>query len=737
MTIQPPRLVLAPAFLILCLLLTVAAAEGATYRGESRIFQQPNGAEVEVRLFGTELYLRAESADGYALALDRASGFICYAEKAADGGLVATEIRYRGAADAETLRLLAKRGVRPGLRASSAKVAGIVAGTRQSLRQGRDVASAESGATSLDVVLQAQYSRYSPVLGSGKGLVVLVDFSDRVGSIAASEYDKAFNGDTYDSLGSIRTWIESISYAKYTASHTVIGPMRADYPTSHYVGGAEFDYSASRELMKQVFKYIDDQIDLTSYATKGAMPSLVVIYPGAEIAKVWATGLWPHSGEGGYTTSEGVKIPNAFISNGGTKTPMSLSTFRHELGHSLFTWPDTYDYDDDSAGAGGFATETTLPCAPFRAWVGWLNVIDVASANLSYSLPANGDTCLRYKNASNASEFFVLEYMRKDSVKRADTPDEGLLIWHVDEAGDNSAQDMTPTKHYVLSVEQADGLFELEKDGTKRAGDLYHAGYKDRFDDTTTPNSKWWNGSASGLTVCNIGALDPSMSVSVGCNGPVEPASIPDGGAGGSLATGGATGAGGGSGTGGATGAGGARDAGREGAARDSAAEAQDAAVESTGPGNGGSTAAGGTSGSGGVASTGGVASSGGVSGSGGTTASGGTVGSGGQRSTAPASGGASGSASGGSVAAGGAGGGGGGSPAGSGGNGAGGSAAGSGGSAAAQGGSKGSSTTAQPAPSQSGCNCALGTGHAAGLPAAGAVLLLLAVARRRRRVRR
>jgi M6 family metalloprotease-like protein len=619
---RSPRHLLAALSLILCSLAS-PIADAAPYRGSSRFFQQPSGATVEVRLFGTELYLRAESPDGYALAIDRPTGWICYAESNAAGGLQSSGIHYLGQADAVTLQRLARRGIVPKLRASAAAIASNVQQAKQSL------AGADDG-------IPRSYAlggpKYAPVLGTGKGLVVLVDFSDRVATITTDEYDKAFNGDTYDTLGSVRTWIEAISYGKYTATHTVVGTMRAAYPTSHYVGGAEFDYSASQELMKQVFKYIDDNVDLTSYATNGAMPSLVVIYPGAEIAKVWATGLWPHSGEGGYTTSEKVRIPNAFISNGGTRTPVDLDTFRHELGHSLFNWPDTYDYDDDSAGAGGFATETTLPCAPFRAWVGWMNVVDVAGLNQAYALTANGDTCLRYKNPKASTEFFMVEYMRKDKVKRPDAPDEGLLVWHIDETGDNSAQDMTASKHYECSVEQADGLFELEKNSTKRAGDLFHAGYKDTFNDTTTPNSKWWNGSASGFAVCNVGALDPAMNVTVGCSGPITP--VMDAGAG--------TGGSGGGGTSGSGGRTGTADAGRDSGSRDVAQAdgAPDVASQGTGGSGGGTSnadaarASGGNTGSGGSPGTGGSIATGGTNSTGGAQGKG-SSGAGGQASGA------------------------------------------------------------------------------------------------------
>ncbi|HEX7508656.1 MAG TPA: hypothetical protein VF550_17925 [Polyangia bacterium] len=585
----------------------------AQYRGEARTFQQPDGKNVEVRLFGTEFYVRAESPEGYALVRDAGTGGIFYASLGVDGRLSTSGIPYEGSMSTRTAALLAQAGIHKGLRPSAAVVNETVALAKQQLWKDRTPSSPD---IARDEVYYAAEAKYSATMGSGKGLVVLVDFSDRVGTIPAAEYDKAFNGDTYDSLGSIRTWTEAISYQKYSASHTIMGYMRAAYPTSHYTGGAEFDYSASAELMKQVFAYIDQEADLTSYATNGAMPSLVVIYPGAEIAKVWATGLWPHAGEGGYTTSEKVKIPNAFISNGGTRTPMDLDTFRHELGHSLFGWPDTYDYDNDSASAGGYATETTLPCAPFRMWSGWITVIDLVGMNQSYSLPANGDTCLRYKNASNANEYFIMEYMKKDSVKRADAPDEGLLIWHVDEKGDNSLQDMTATRHYELSVEQADGLFELEKNGTKRANDLFHAGNKDKFDDTSTPNSKWWNGSVSGLKVCNVGALDPSINLTVGCDGTAGTS-----GTGGVMATGGAGGTGGSS----------TRDAGADRVSRDAAVDTRDAAFAD---GSGGIVASGGSKGMGGASAAGGIPSTGGTTGTGGGVGPGGSQGAGGTHGT-------------------------------------------------------------------------------------------------------
>ena len=63
---------------------------------------------------------------------------------------------------------------------------------------------------------------------------------------------------------------------------------------------------------------------------------------------------------------------------------------------------------------------------------------------------------------------------------------------------------MTPLKHYRNSIEQADGRFELEKSATNRGniGDLYRPGKS--FTPDSKPDTKWWDGLASGIQVTEI-----------------------------------------------------------------------------------------------------------------------------------------------------------------------------------------------------------------------------------------
>ena len=93
----------------------------------------------------------------------------------------------------------------------------------------------------------------------------------------------------------------------------------------------------------------------------------------------------------------------------------------------------------------------------------------------------------------------------------------------MDEDGDNSHEQMTNDSHYELSLVQADGRFDLERrrgyDGD--ADDLFD-GPAARFADDTNPNSKWWNGTASNLTIDQISPAGEVMTFRC-LLGPVAP----------------------------------------------------------------------------------------------------------------------------------------------------------------------------------------------------------------------
>ncbi len=488
---------------------------------EKMRFSQPDGSKVEVLLTGDPYFMLAESPDGYTLIRDDQTGWISYAKRSAtDDRLVSSGIPYLNH-DLEPMN--------QSLRIQSLDSNSIPKRLKYSDAQIREIRSNSQGQlttrianSNAPLISTAQ----SPVVGTITQLAILVDFPDRRANIAKSEINSAYNGTYAGNRGSIKSWVTTMSNNNVTLNTVVIGYYTAKYSTSHYLRGGTHDYSASQELLGEVMPWADANFNFATLTRDGeSVRSFNILYAGDTIANGWANSLWPHAGGYGYQTNDGVSTGAYFMSNLGNNLPLNLGTLRHELGHSIFKWPDTYDYQGDSHSAGGFAMETDIPCAPFRAQHGWINVITVNGANQTYSLPDNANTALRYNNPANPNEYFMIEYMRK-SGWRSNAPDEGLLIWHVDKNGNNSAQDMTSAKHYQHSVEQADGLFELERNLRGGSdGDLFHAGYRTTFNDSTGPNSKWWNGASSGLNISNIGSIGgSSISLTIGNAAPVGPA---------------------------------------------------------------------------------------------------------------------------------------------------------------------------------------------------------------------
>ena len=450
--------------------------------------------------------------------------------------------------------------------------------------------------------------------GVVRGLTILIDFSDRASAYSKEEIDAWLNQTGYNKFGlkgSIRDYYLKQSNGTVDYQNEVVGFYRAKNTRAYYDGGS--GYQRSDELWAEVIAALDPTVDFSKYDNDkdGKTEAISILYAGGE--GTFAQGLWPHA-SGSNVTKDGVRL-NRYMMTALNNQPTNY-VFAHESGHMLFGWPDLYGVGDFCIMANRVSDASPVGINDvFRLDQGWIDVVDIVnttSARLS-SMPDGA--AYRYVNPARPTEYFAWS-----NVQNTDewTPlkGSGLLVWHFDRSiGSNS-----PPATLGLAVVQGGGSRNLA--GTmwpspgSAATDFFNATVNKELGAATTPNSKWNNGTASGLRIYDISASGPTMQFSVGTG--MLP---PDGGSGGASGTGGTAGSGGRGGTtgtgGGTAGSGGTTGTGGTSGAGSGAA----------GRGGGGGTGGGGSggspgSGTGGTPSgTGGMLSGigGSVSGSGGS----------------------------------------------------------------------------------------------------------------------
>lgn len=354
------------------------------------------------------------------------------------------------------------------------------------------------------------------------GLTILIDFSDCPGEIPKEEMDELINMEGYNGYGnngSMRDYFYDISGGKLLYTNNVYGYYRAQKPKAYYNDiNAE---GRDKELVSEALQFMKQSgFDFSKITTDNnkMLIAVNVLYAG-ERNVYWGVGLWPRQGEIDKFYIGDSYINKYQISNIGASP--AIGTLVHENCHLLFNYPDLYDYEDDSYGVGKYCvmgdTDKTNPQPPnafLRGIIsGWGRVIKLNDLpdKTKVTINANSPDVFVYYGPY-ANEFFVVECVAKKG-RWSDMPDEGLAIWHVDVNGNNDFQEMSSDRHYKVSLEQADGLYELEKNINGGGdGDLFHHGYKDRFDFDTTPSSRWWDNKDSGFAITDISEEGDTMT---------------------------------------------------------------------------------------------------------------------------------------------------------------------------------------------------------------------------------
>lgn len=362
-------------------------------------------------------------------------------------------------------------------------------------------------------------------VGDFVGLCLLIDFPDEAGAISRDEVDRFCNQQGYSGFGnsgSVSDYFRDNSLDRCRYTNIVVDYYRAQHPKSYYTNPNIRQGVRARQLIVEALTHLQaNNFDFSPLtADSGGYVYAMNVYYAGGVDNNWGEGLWPHA----WSLASRIQLaPGKFAFDyqfTDMSHELSLGTFCHENGHMLCDYPDLYDYGSESSGVGAYCLmcaggnisekNPTHISAYLKRLSGWAKSVTPIQHDQQLTLRAGENEFAIYSRSSG--EYFLIEN-RSKSDRDHSLPDEGLTIWHVDEDGDNSNEQMLAGKHYELSLEQADGNFSLERlrahlgDST----DLYGQA-SNRFADATAPDSKWWDGTVSNLDIYEITAPGGAVS---------------------------------------------------------------------------------------------------------------------------------------------------------------------------------------------------------------------------------
>jgi M6 family metalloprotease-like protein len=473
--------------------LAVGAAIAAPVNGLRTDLHQPDGSAVAVRVWGDEFHQRIEDLDGYTLIRDPDDGRICYAELGADGQLWSTRV------PAGDLR---PAWLEPGLDLRPDLLEAKVAAARQASGQPRPRED------KIDYPIPA-------VTGAVRGIAVLVDFSDQPATIDPADLVPFLNEEGYaldGNNGSVRDYYRDVSGGRLDLTHEVSTYYyRAARPKAWYEDPNASPGWRARLLVEEALADLERRgFDFSEYDVNGdGYVDLVSCFYAGYPTWGWGTGLWPRAGEGGFS-ADGVIARLWQVTP--LKDTLSIGIAVHEIGHALCQWADLYDPGRESYGLGRFCVMSATydqrnplhPCGPLKLLSGWTETVELDGVMANLEAPATGNRVFTVAHPSLSNELYVIENRQRQG-RDADLLDEGLAIWHVDWRGSNSREAMLPDIHYMVTLVQADGRWDLEN-GQNQGDDtdLFGGAEFPAFGTETTPRARWWRTPVADLNLINI-----------------------------------------------------------------------------------------------------------------------------------------------------------------------------------------------------------------------------------------
>ena len=375
--------------------------------------------------------------------------------------------------------------------------------------------------------------------GEKKGLVILVNFSDKKMSHTRDEFDDYFNKAGYSINGmggSVRDYFLTQSYGQLTIDFDVLGPVTVSQKMSYYGGNDDNgDDKAPATMVCEAIKAVDSQVNFADYDwdDDGYVDQVYVIYAGyGEAQGASSNTIWPHEwelssaayyGDGdGALTLDGVTIETYACSNelygsGGSTKMDGVGTACHEFSHCLGI-PDFYDTSGSNFGMncwsimdyGCYGGDGYVPCGYTsyeRMYAGWMNPIELTSYTEVNDMPSISSDSVAYliRNAKKPSEYYLLENRQKTGWDKY-LPADGLLVLHVDFDSDvwiNNSVNTTSSRQRMTIIPA-----DANANESSTSGDTWPRSGKTELTDNSTPPASLYNANTDGRKLMNFPICD-------------------------------------------------------------------------------------------------------------------------------------------------------------------------------------------------------------------------------------
>ncbi|MBS1261037.1 MAG: Immune inhibitor A [Calditrichaeota bacterium] len=374
-------------------------------------------------------------------------------------------------------------------------------------------------------------------------IVLLVDFDDHVSSVEASFFDNLMYG---EGTGTVADFYDEASYGDFVLTTqdmpSTIGWLRMPHDYGYYVDGqngfGDYPNNAQR-LVEDAVLAADPFVDFSQYDYDGDdyVDGLFVVHSGtgAELSGD-NDDIWSHK----WVTNDPVAVDGVFAWVYAMEPEywygpgdMTIGVFAHEMGHAVFGLPDLYDYDYDSRGLGDWSLmaggswngnlgdSPAHPDAWSRYQMDFVEPIAVEFDLIDESIPPveNEPVVYRMETPDPSGQQYFLAANRQLVGYDSALPGQGLLIYHVDESvetGNNNQwyPGYEDYGHYLVALEQADGLFELEQNGSADAADPFPGSWAVLdWNAETTPDSRMYDGTDTGVAMHIVDGWQETLTV--------------------------------------------------------------------------------------------------------------------------------------------------------------------------------------------------------------------------------